>query len=221
MSEFLLIIIGIVLIANCVFIIWSFYSLRRTIRKNNYFSTNDDLNVDHIIYVRSSINLIYASIAIITFVLAFLGFNLKDKITQDVTREISNSAKVDLEALKFKVNEIALMDSVAIVKGRDINSISEKVRTIYSELNIGLQRVYVVKGLNVSPKKRHFDFSELRTINDDKLPSFTQSPAVLQSYAYFGDGAVGFVRLVVTREGIEVLDVDTEFNIDLSIYPRK
>jgi hypothetical protein len=222
MSEFLSILIGIVVIANFVFTIWSYISLRRIVNWSRDSNINDNILLNHIVHTRSSINLIYASIATITFVLAFLGFNLKDKVTQEVTKEISASARIDLGLLKTKTNEIELIiDSVANIKGKELNLIDDKARSLFNEFRRIQQNVYVIQELQVSPNKHYFKFSELQTINNEKLPYFSQQPAVFNSVAYMDYGIIGSVRINVTKEGIDFLETSSRYKVDLCIYPRK
>jgi len=221
MNEFLLIIIGIVLIANCAFTIWSFYSLRKILKESNYPSAKNDLNVDHVVYARSSLNLIYASIAIITFVLTFLGFNLKDKITQDVTKEISASARIDLEILNSKANEIVTLDSIAELKNREIGLLAERARFLVSEISKNPQTIFVIRSLRVTKEKHHFSFSELKTIDNTSLPTFSKRPFVLNSVAYYDNGNYAQKTPKATNDDIEFGQDSEPYNLDLVIFLGK
>jgi len=221
MNEFLSILIGVVVIANLAFTIWSFFSLRRHIKLSRSAKLKDDFLLEHIVYTRSSINLVYASIAIVSFVLAFLGFNLKDKVSQDVTKEISASARVDLNILKDKVSEIATLDSSAVLKYKELNLIADKSRSVLNELNRYPQKVYVVQGLKVSPQKHYFDYSELQTVDGDKLPKFSRRPATLKSEAYSDQGPQGERVTTDTKDGVDFGVDQGTFEIDLFIFPVK
>jgi len=221
MNEFLFALIGIVVIANLAFTIWSYISLRRLIKLSQNGKSKDIILLDHIVHMRSSINLIYASIATITFVLAFLGFNLKDKVTQDVTKEISAAARVDLDALAGKANNIAILDSVAKSRSKEYNSIIDKARSNLNELNNNPQSIYVIQDLLVTKQKHYFKFSELQTINGNKLPKFSQEPVIISSLIRFKD-AVGSPLIVrASTEGFDAGDTGESFNVDLCIYPRR
>jgi hypothetical protein len=221
MNEFLSILIGIVVIANLAFTIWSYISLRRIVKSSQDNKIKDTVLLEHIVHTRSSINLIYASIATITFVLAFLGFNLKDKIAQEVTKEISASARVDLDLLKSKSNEISMLDSIAVSKSKELNLLSDKARTIIVELSKKPQQIYVIQRLQVSPQKHYYTFSELRTINNEIIPAFSQPPVIISSGCYIDDGGIAWTNISVTKEGIDFLETTTNYKIDLCIYPRK
>jgi hypothetical protein len=221
MNEFLFILIGIVVIANLVYTIWSYISLRRIVKGSQDGKIKDNVLLEHIIHTRSSMNLIYASIAIITFVLTFLGFNLKDRIAQEVTKEISASAKVDLDLLRTKANEITMLDSVAVIKAKELNLINDKARVILNELGKSPQQFYVIQDLQLSSKKHFYAFSELQTINNEKLPIFSQPPALIYSWAKQSDGSITSFTPSATKDGIEFGQTDGLWKIDIVIYPRK
>jgi hypothetical protein len=221
MNEFLSVLIGIVVIANIFFTIWSYYSLRRILKRIQKNEINNETMLEHIVHTRSSLNLIYASMATITFVLAFLGFNLKDKISQEVTKEISASAKVDLELLKIKSGEILLLDSLAIGKSKELNSINDRARSILNEINKVPTKAYVIQGVQLSTTKHFYRYSELETIDGEKLPTFFQRPAVFNSLLHINDGSCGTIIATATNEGIEFGDIALPSKIDLCIYPRK
>jgi len=221
MNEFLIILIGIIVIANLAFTIWSYISLKKIVKGSQDSKIKDPVFLEHVIHTRSSINLIYTSIATITFVLAFLGFNLKDKITQEVTKEISASAKVDLDLLKLKTNEITMLDSVAVFKGRELNLINDKAHLILNELDKSPKQFYVIQALQLSSKKHFYAFTELRTINNEKLPTFSQPPALIYSLARQNDGSLTNLIPTATKEGIEFGQGNDLWKIDIVIYPRK
>ena len=220
MFEFLSLLIGIVVIGNFIFTIWSYFSLRRLVKWNSINKSKDDALLNHIIHTRSSINLIYASIATITFVLTFLGFNLKDKIAQELTKEISASSRVDLDLLKAKVNDINFLDSTAVIKSRELNQLIDKARLKFNELSNTPQKVYVVQGIQVSQKKHFYSFSELVSINNEKLPIFLKLPAITYSFASYADGAISNIRPMLTKDGLEFGETQEPYKIDLCFYPR-
>ena len=217
MIEFLITTIGVILIANLAYTIWSFVALKRLTKQDSKVKLEDKYLVEHIIYTRSSLNLIYASIAIITFILAFLGYNLKDKITQEVTKEISAAAKVDLEELRTKANNIARLDSLATLKSIDLAKTSDRIRSILDEIKRNPQQLYVVQQLTVSVQQHKFKFSELKTINGVALPTFAKPPVMFWR-AYDKESQLG-IDINTTTDGIEFSPVSQTFYVDLWIYP--
>jgi hypothetical protein len=221
MNEFLLGLIIVVIIANLAYTIWSYFSLKKLSNRNQVVTLEDKFLLEHIVHTRSSLNVIYTSIVTVSFLLAFFGFNLKDKLTQEVTKEISASAKVDLDMLRTKANEISILDSLSTSKSADIVRIAEKARLTLDGITKNMQRLYVIQGLPlpVNPQKHFYKYSELRPVDGSIIQAFSKPPVIF-CRGYDNEAEIP-MRVKATTDGIEVGQTVIPFNVDLFIYPTQ
>ncbi|MEW5804992.1 MAG: hypothetical protein AB1847_23140 [bacterium] len=221
MNDFLCISIGIIVLANFLYTLWSYFSLKKMTNKTTSFESNDHIILENIIHSRSSLNLVYASIAIIVFVLSFFGFNIQKNITAEVKREITEASKVDLEVLKSKSDSIIQIHSQATQSYSEISKYKDQARAIAENMKLSPQKLYVIEALPINKNKFSYLFSELQTVDKTMLPKFSQPPMLLW-YAYDPDDRSSSYATTVeaTAKGIAVHNYGESYVIDLWIYVR-
>lgn len=104
--EVMIIIMGIVLVGNFFYNIYSNRTIRKLIVSTKSHKLDDKSILDHIIYTRTSLNGIYTGIALITFVLGFWGYNVKKQFEQDMQTNLEAKGDTITKLTSEKVNEI-------------------------------------------------------------------------------------------------------------------
>lgn len=223
MNDLLMIMILIVVLSNFIYSIYSYFSLKKISAQHQTSRIDEKFMLENIIHLRTSINILYTGVAIMTFVLAFLGFNLQKNVSQEVKGEITRAARVDLESLTMKADNIALLESFAQQNILDMDKTKEQVRVLYDKLKNAPQKIYVVEGINVPVGKKRYLFSEFRTIEGAMIPHFDKPPFVFMRYYRDGVEIQGYFN--VTTQGIE-LEMDDNMKagktrtMNLWIYAR-
>ncbi|MBI3586384.1 MAG: hypothetical protein HY088_04565 [Ignavibacteriales bacterium] len=233
MTNLILAVIGIVVLTNFIYSIRSHLFLKRTIDQFDVRKIDDKFILENIVHLRTSQNVLYASIAIMTFVIAFLGMNLERNVTQEIRGEIMRASRVNLDTLKIKVDNILSLDSSSQQSYSEIQTIKGKISLIYDRIRHTPQKLYVVQGLQISKSKNKFLFSELKPIDGSSIPQFSQPPfinyhAYIADSSMVGDAKIGtdiFTNIKVTAQGIEALvgpswPGDGHYLVDLWIYIR-
>lgn len=220
MNELLFVLIGIIVLTNLVYTLWSFFSLKKMIGKVTPIATDDRFLLEHIVHSRSSLNLVYASIAIMAFVLGFFGFNIQKNITTEVKKEITEAARVDLDTLKSKSDNISLFESFARQSVSEINKFRDQARAIVDNIKRNPQKLFVIESLLISKQKNSYLFSELKPVDGTLLPQISQPPMILWLGYNPKSGEFYGTRVKATTKGIEVDAYDESYLIDLWIYVR-
>lgn len=218
MNDILLALIGIAVLANFAYTLWSYYSLRRVTASLASPPSDVKLLIETIVHTRSSLNLLYASIAIMVFVLGFFGFNIQKNVTAEVKREIADAARVDLDSLRFKAQTISLIESLARQHGDYIQRTKEESRLLIEALRRTPQKLYVIQALSVTNERHRFSFSELQSVDGVKLSQFAKPPVILMR-AYEGGSDVMGVGLTTTTQGID-FSPGGACLVDLWIYAK-
>lgn len=205
MTEIGVIVIGIITISNLVYTIWSFFSLRKLAKDYTTNSENKFL-IDHIVHTRSSLNLVYASITIITFVLAFIGYKAVKDITETAKTELLAENKIPIEQLRKNAGEAnQLCDSLQTMYSR-CNHFSGLIKTAYESINKNPQKLYVVETLDT--KKQNYKYSELKPVGGWMIPKLNQVPVVFWQPVGTYDQIPLSATLSATKDNI-TLDVPT------------
>ena len=151
------------------------------------------------------------------FVLGFFGFNIQKNVTAEVKREIADAARVDLDSLRIKAQNISLIESFARQHGDYILRTREESRLLIEGMRRMPQKLFVIQSLQVSDKKHQFAFAELQSVDGVKLPQFTKPPVIMwRAYREESDVMVG---LTTTIQGID-FGPGSAFLVDLWIYAK-
>jgi hypothetical protein len=225
MNDILVALVAIVVIANLFYTVWSYRSLRRLLANVTTARSADRFLLDNIVHTRSSLNVLYASIAIMVFVLGYFGFNIQKNVTAEVRKDISEAASVDLDSLKLKAKSVSLLQTLASQNLADISKTKEQARVFFDALRQTPQRLFVVQAIPISKQKNRYLWSELKPVDGVRFPNFKIPPVVVW-WAYdkegttlaFGPGALG--GLSSTTQGIEVATVENPFSADLWVYVK-
>ena len=216
MNSLLIVLVGIVVIANFIFTIWSYLSLKKLTSSADSKKPADNFLIEQVVHTRSSLNVLYASIAIMTFVLAFFGFNVPKNVTEQVTKDVAQAAKVDLEALKIKSDHIGILDSLGSAALADLTKFRDLAQGYSESIKRLPQKLFVVHDLQVT-KSTYFLYSDLKPVDGSTLPKFLEPPVVLWN-AHSGDMSIG-TDVKPDIKGINISPVDA-CSIDLWIYAR-
>ena len=143
---------------------------------------DDKYVLEHIIHTRSSLNGIYAAIAMITTVLAFMGYKAVNDITnnasQAATAQILRDTQINVEQWKKNVVEVnGLLDDLRNRYSATRHVIGT-VDSFIDTLDKRFQKLYVVPNIAVSQTKHKYFFSELKTTEGLMLPNFKEVPSV-------------------------------------------
>jgi hypothetical protein len=179
MNSFLIIVIGIIVLTNLIYTIWSFFSLKKLIDKSDKTKPEDNFLMENIIHSRTSINLIYASMTIVVFVLGFLGFNLQKNVASDVIRDITKSAQVDLDTLRMKSTDISNYYDDSKENANKINEIKNQVLPLLNKIKETPQKLFVVYGVPINKGNNRIYFSKLKTVDELNIPEMKQPPIIL------------------------------------------
>lgn len=120
MNALFFVVAGLVLVLNVIYFLWSYFSLGRLVKILKQKEPEGNSLVEHLVHTRSSINLLYAMVTTGTLVLGFLGWNQVDKIKTDLTKEILEKTRVDLDTASQNV--------------KDIQGIHSNVDTLYVQM---------------------------------------------------------------------------------------
>jgi hypothetical protein len=91
MSQFLTAVFMVFVIGNFAFALWSYFSLRKLFKLKDAAKLEDKILLDHLVHTRSSLNLIYTSIATAAVLITFYGLNLKDKVSEELRAETTRT----------------------------------------------------------------------------------------------------------------------------------
>ena len=97
-------------------------------------------------------------------------------------------------------------------KTRQINSFYDKVKE-------SPQKIFVIKGLKITPAKHRISFSELTTVEGLKLPKFAEPPSIVVSRYYNSEGPL--LTAITWNTAKEYLDMepgDLELFVDIWLY---
>jgi hypothetical protein len=191
MDQVLIGLVGVIVLTNAAYTVWSYFSLRSFLSDKRVQKMEDKYVIEQIIHIRSSLNVIYAGTAIVTFILAFFGFNLQNNITKEVTREISTAAKVDLNVLKMKADSISVLDSLSRQSNTEIRRYREVARLMSESMKQTTQRLFVIEALPISGRKNRYDYSELRPVDGSIIPKLSRPPVVIVK-VYDKDNRMGY-----------------------------
>ena len=225
MNDILIPIVAIAVIANFFYTIWSFRSLNRLVGNVTTTRSADRFLLDNIVHTRSSLNVLYASIAIMVFVLGYFGFNLQKNVTAEVKREFSEAASVDLDSLKLKAKSVSLVQALAAQMLADISKTKDQSRTFLDALKQTPQKLFVVQALPMTKQKSRYLWSEIKPVDGVRFPDFKTAPVVLWCGYDRGGAIVGFGPsplggLACTAQGIEYTGDEAAFSVDLWVYAK-
>ena len=216
MNELLVALIGIAVLANLAYTIWSHFSLKKLCTGLETAKPEDKFILENIVHTRSSLNLLYASIAIMVFVLGYFGFNIQKNVREGVTKDITAAARVDLDTLRMKADSVSLIDPDARLQVTEISQIRRQIETVYESVRKFPQRLFVIHAIPISKQKYKYSYSELRQADGNRLPKFLRPPILMwRGYNASSEFAVG---ITATTEGIEVSTYDEPFVVDLWVY---
>lgn len=217
MTTLILIVAGIIFIVYSFFTAWSHHSLKQSVEALQKDKPVDKMFIEHISYTRSSLNVIYASIAIITFVLAFLGVNAEADIAEKVKTEILSGKEINLDSLKLNAEEAGKAFSAITGYLAQTKESYQKVKNLADKSKAFEQHLFVVQGIPISKEKAKYSFSELKTVTGENLPTFTKPPLVLcNTYAKTFRSLE--VVVITSKEGFKCSTYDEPFQLDLWIY---
>ena len=219
MSDIILALIGIAVLANLSYTIWSFFSLKRVTSLIKASKTENRFILDHVVHTRSSINVLYATGAIMVFVLGFFGFNIQKNVTAEIKREIAAASSVDLDTLASKVESISLMESLAKQHADNVSRTSRSVSVLFDNMRKTPQKLFVIKGLEISKLKSRYTYEELMPVDGTKIPRVSKAPVILW-IAYDKEySQIGGIVATATEKGIEAyFDGGSPYMLDLWIY---
>ena len=218
MSQFLIALIGVILAVNLAYTVWSYFSLKRLAGEAQLRKLEDRYLLEQIVHARTSFNLIYAMIGVVTFVIAFFGFNLESNVTDEVTREISRAAQVDLEGLRNKADSISQMQISARQDAMQVAKTKSQIGALYENMRRSPQKLFVIQSLPVNVEGQKYRFSDLKPVDGTILPKFSQPP-VLFWQAYDNELSIG-TGINATTEGLTINPAKVPCFIDIWIYAR-
>jgi hypothetical protein len=218
MNDILIAIVGILVLTNFVYTIWSYLSLKKLTSDVKALKSQDRFILDNIVHSRSSLNVLYASIAIMAFVLGFFGFNIQRNVTMEVKREISDAARIDLDSLRLKAQSISLIESLAKKHADNIVKTREEIRAFSENIRRMPQKLYVIQHLAVTRDKHRFSFAELRPVDGSSLSQFKEPPAILWMAFDKENNQIGGIDVIATVQGIEAMAEN--YFLELWIYAK-
>ena len=173
------------LIAN-----YQLYGLKKNIKKDS------NLNESYF-DLKLRLHSLQLTVAFATFLIVFLGWNIKEQIIDSITGDISAQIEPDVKLIRSKADSLKTnYDSLSLnltKKIAEINQLSKyylALRKDYENLNSlmnlklehlsTLLNIYLVTNLELDPSKRSTKlfFKDLVPVNANKLPEFKTPPFI-------------------------------------------
>lgn len=232
MLSTITIVLGIMVIAMVAHIWQSNRSLRRLLTADLTKKLDDKFVLEHIVHTRTSLNVLYASITIITFVLTFLGVkavkDITDRATQSATEAVVGDLQVmveqwkksiDVEQWKRNQEEAAgLLDDLRerySATRHVIGTIDSFIDTVGTRFH----KLYVISNIPISKNKQKYLFSELKTVDGLSVPTFKGAPSA-KWFAHLPGGFTSEVStgIKITSSSIEFFPAFAPASVELWLY---
>ncbi len=228
MESPIAIIIGIIVFANLVYSIYSAWTLRRISRIMPSWTSADQVAREQLIHSRTSINTIYAWVALITFVLVFLGWNLQRNITDAAVGALNETLQVNVDDIRNKAASIYALDSLSRIHAGSLRRIDttnvkraaetimrlaststaasaeiDRMRDFAQKYLERMQKIskqlYVVHSLPISKKKNKYAWDELKPVDGSILPSQFDKPPMVIATPFFPPNSDFSFSAIVTK----------------------
>lgn len=222
------IIIGIIVFANLIYTIYSSWNLRRISQITPSWTSADQVAREQLVHNRTSINTIYAWVALITFALVFLGWNLQRNITDAAIKALNETLQVNVDDIRTKASNVYALDSLTRIHANAIRRIdttivkrsAERVAQLAASTAVAaaeingtrdlaqkylerMQRLskqlYVVHSLPISKKKSKYSWEELKPVDGAILPQQFDKPPMVIATPFFPPSAEASFSAIVTR----------------------
>jgi hypothetical protein len=134
MIILLIIVVGVLVITNTMYIWRSNQSIRKLIILHEKNKINDQFILGHIVHTHTSLNVVYTSIAIVTFIFAFLGVNAYTHLEREMHTSLQEKSDAIYKSiLETNVDSLLEMKNNIIQISTDAKNQKKKFDTIVSK----------------------------------------------------------------------------------------
>ncbi len=215
MKENLLTILIIILFGILVSDLLAIFQLWKINRKISKQTSDSEKYFD----LKLRIHSLQITITLATFLVFFLGWNVKQQIIDTITHDISVQIKpiqLEIDSLHIKYDSL---NSNLSHKIKEINKLKreyDKLTNDYIHLGKLLKskleylktilNIYLIPDIELSATKlqKRIYFNKLKPVNADKLPEFAQPPFVIIQTNW----GLGFSIKEITKDYIEFSEVN-------------
>ncbi len=236
MKENLLIILIILwfgIFLSDLLVIYQLWKIKRKAKEN----TNDN---ERYFDLKLRIHSLQLTIVFATFLIFFLGWNVKNQIIRSIKDDISvqiDSLKLSANKLKSKYDDLDSSFSNKVEEVKELAAEFNALKRNYKQLNSTLQRkleniktilnIYLVPNIKLDSTKevKRFYFNKMKPLNADRLPKFIRPPyVIIQTNSGIGLRTEKITKEYIELSGTEVI-VSSQFKkhnkVTLWIVPQK